>query len=853
MIQKDRPGDQIIKNKDVSQPYGLADAETELAEAVLRLKNSNNAKAAELFKNTADSLLAKGDYLFFRDWLRATAEFFSLPWEVLWNWVIFSPAVQGILQGEAFLTWGGFCGALYRYNVDACLKVIKNSPGILPEVDEKKRSLLLLYCSELLNVSWPGSLALFEYMPAVARYLKGREISEWYNEGLILSRLDTRLGEVYFKSGGIWPGTSFDLFESWVSWGKQISEENVESGIAYFSSLPFIINSLGEGSFKKILPKWGGWIKQLVRTDPEVAACFAKSSRDVIPKIKSAGLDLWAESILTLSGINKKAAKTLVSSSSRAFEELNVNEYLNWFHHVLIETALKDDRLCEAFALQTRESNKSLVSFRQGVSFEDVAKTLRVFALVLFDREVIIKSSALLPKELTGQALFATSDGKRIYLPKFINIYQAAEDNLLLYKELLIHEMAHLTEDSYQIDEAQLTELARDFNLESNNVATLNLHTYFSQFENYDLIRDLFELIEDARAEKAFFRKYPALENEFKSAGEQQEDSENGASGHLLRLISDLAGFPDRRTVEKSGQSVFFVDTLADLSNGGYSARDSLLLATRWYLQLKNHTGFKTYKSYQRPLHRGRLCPVLLAVTREVEKEYSRMGNFNKTIFSRAASGSGGQDKVTEELTRLITGFLKEEESTFKAIADYDEWDCALSGYRPDWARVREIALKPSTASFVQGTLSQYYGLVSSLKRYFAMLRPDRLRRFPGQEDGDQEDLDAMVEAWVEKKRGVAVSGGFYIRRDKRVRDVAVAFLLDLSNSTDQKLSSGKTILDVEKESVVIMAEALEALGDRYSIYGFNSEGKERVNFYIVKEFYEDYSLEVKQRFGGLK
>jgi nitric oxide reductase activation protein len=48
------------------------------------------------------------------------------------------------------------------------------------------------------------------------------------------------------------------------------------------------------------------------------------------------------------------------------------------------------------------------------------------------------------------------------------------------------------------------------------------------------------------------------------------------------------------------------------------------------------------------------------------------------------------------------------------------------------------------------------------------------------------------------------------------------------------------------------MSEALEAVGDVYSINGFTSEGRRNVKFYVVKDFDEKYSDEVKRRIGGI-
>lgn len=42
-------------------------------------------------------------------------------------------------------------------------------------------------------------------------------------------------------------------------------------------------------------------------------------------------------------------------------------------------------------------------------------------------------------------------------------------------------------------------------------------------------------------------------------------------------------------------------------------------------------------------------------------------------------------------------------------------------------------------------------------------------------------------------------------------------------------------------------------MGDKYGIYGFTSDGRDKINFYVVKDFEEQYTTEVKQRFGGLQ
>jgi len=52
----------------------------------------------------------------------------------------------------------------------------------------------------------------------------------------------------------------------------------------------------------------------------------------------------------------------------------------------------------------------------------------------------------------------------------------------------------------------------------------------------------------------------------------------------------------------------------------------------------------------------------------------------------------------------------------------------------------------------------------------------------------------------------------------------------------------------MEKESMVLLINALEAIGDTYGIYGFSGYGRENVEFYTVKDLQEGFSDKVKRR-----
>ena len=47
----------------------------------------------------------------------------------------------------------------------------------------------------------------------------------------------------------------------------------------------------------------------------------------------------------------------------------------------------------------------------------------------------------------------------------------------------------------------------------------------------------------------------------------------------------------------------------------------------------------------------------------------------------------------------------------------------------------------------------------------------------------------------------------------------------------------GRRVLDVAKESVAVMCDALELLGDRHAVYGFSGEGRHHVDVHVAKDF----------------
>jgi nitric oxide reductase activation protein len=207
---------------------------------------------------------------------------------------------------------------------------------------------------------------------------------------------------------------------------------------------------------------------------------------------------------------------------------------------------------------------------------------------------------------------------------------------------------------------------------------------------------------------------------------------------------------------------------------------------------------------------------------------------------------------------------------------EYDEWDFRVNDYRPDWCRVGERIGAEGELDFYEETLRRHHGLVVETRRQFEMMRPESFRRLKRLEDGHEIDLDQAIEFHADKKAGAGPLARFYARRNKINRDVAVAFLLDMSGSTSEEIlppaavpftprepgirqasvesaEGEKRIIDIERESTVLVVEALEAIGDAYGIYGFSGHGRENVEFHVIKDLDESFDDSVRRRIDKIE
>jgi nitric oxide reductase NorD protein len=181
----------------------------------------------------------------------------------------------------------------------------------------------------------------------------------------------------------------------------------------------------------------------------------------------------------------------------------------------------------------------------------------------------------------------------------------------------------------------------------------------------------------------------------------------------------------------------------------------------------------------------------------------------------------------------------------------YPEWDYRMHQYVRPGAIVRQPQASLGDAAWVTSALQRHGRLVRRVRTRFERLRPRPVRLFR-QVDGAEIDVAAFVTAAADRRAGVTPDGRVYVARRPARRELSVALLLDVSASTDAWVSSNRRIVDVAKEAMLIVCEALDALGDRYGLFAFSGEGQQDVSVLPLKPCDEESGIQSRRRIAAL-
>jgi len=675
------------------------------------------------------------------------------------------------------------------------------------------------------------------------------------------------------------------VFEDWCSILVKVAAHGNAVTIAFLRSTPKFVKQIGaiklegapDGSIKTAA------IKRVLRLTQEIA------------------------------GTDGESALAAFRSSAFALRKVSLDQYEQW-----IETGLKklEDESPKArrsyFALETRQSNDLLMRMRTGLLLESVQPVLRMYIEALTGREVEIAPLSAMPQESR------IGDGKTIYLPASVAEFDTDEMDFRLFKVLAAYgagqiEFGTFAKDSDEL-KAAFTDLASIYSGTADQADAFSLAGYIEDVKQGETalsdaeIRDEIRRRQNSLPKNSDYKAVLSIFPEPRLARKIFTTMENARIDSRLRhayrgLRKDLDLM--RETLRKNRPFIFDLpmhqvpfELLFQITLCGGATDD----ARSFYGQIVSE--IETVVESNLAVERSTVADSLFATSRiyslfqNISPENSQEAESDSTeeksdfAYSENSQEAAAEDQATREqrpkelqdLSDLFNAWnsmddegepddisgseawthaeMPEQplESGEEAFA-YDEWDRELNDYRVGWSRVIEKRVKQGDRGFVELARSRYRGVISSIRHQFQLMKPENLTKINRELDGEDYDLNALVDFVIDRRADGRQSENIYTKRLRKQRDVAVSLLLDQSSSTARTITRnplqpytypGRRIIEIEKEGLVLMSEALEAVGDVYSINGFTSEGRRNVKFYVVKDFDEKYSDEVEKRIGGI-
>ncbi|MGC1503871.1 MAG: VWA domain-containing protein [Sulfitobacter sp.] len=177
----------------------------------------------------------------------------------------------------------------------------------------------------------------------------------------------------------------------------------------------------------------------------------------------------------------------------------------------------------------------------------------------------------------------------------------------------------------------------------------------------------------------------------------------------------------------------------------------------------------------------------------------------------------------------------------------YPEWNHRSRSYMDGHCRVLDAPAVVDRANpFIPDAAR-----IREVRRQFETLRPRRVLR-PRQIDGSELDLDAVITTQADLAATGDGSDRIWQSARQIDRDLAVAFLIDTSRSTEAAVGD-TSVIDVAREALAALAGGIDAAGDQLGIWGFSSLRRDRVFLTRCKGFETEMSPETTANICALR
>ncbi|WP_235856178.1 nitric oxide reductase activation protein NorD [Methanolobus halotolerans] len=661
-----------------------------------------------------------------------------------------------------------------------------------------------------------------------------------------------------------------EKFDEWMHIGEDISKESRAFGIAYYKNLLSALEKSSSTYHGDLLRT----ARMLLDKDWMLAGVFFENLPDAAENTGPEGIRKWAGTGIKIFDQNKDLSIDYFSYSAPLLKDLEVSELEEWALNGIDIFEENPSLGRPYFSLRSKNSKEFIEGLKGSAALNQIVSILRYYALGLTGVNFNILSRRMLQMEEELNGINPVIAGRTIYLAPRICKYSGFEDNFRIYKLSIMHEVGHIQFSSHKIELERASGLMADIR---RRYTTIKKRTYLSglqpegivgiaeiiaMFPNQTLAGTILGILEDARVEYRIMEHYRGVRLDLERIRYQMLQSRPAPAGDIEEFMESLlwisTGNEPVYNICK-GTKVFLDQVRTLLKDRIFHERSSILdsldTTFRIYIMLDDQIGPLSQKEYD----------VLKNIDyRGVDiGAYGKKGplspsSYENTVRNFIPKGevepTEEKEKTQEEKVKLQSTYAADKNWKILGSYMYEEWDALLNDYKADWCTVNEIEPSGISSDYYKDASERYRNEIALIQRIFSRMKPEAFRRMKEQIDGTEIDIDAFVDVLIQKKCGINPDDRLYLRWDKHERDVATLFLIDVSYSTHKMVGyEGKSIMDVEKDSLIIMIQALESIGDKYAIYAFSGQTRDDVEYFAIKEFDDELSDNVERRISLLE
>ena len=532
----------------------------------------------------------------------------------------------------------------------------------------------------------------------------------------------------------------------------------------------------------------------------------------------------WLATMEMFSELAPESVRPLADRIDFILSRLDVDGFRTWTLAGIRSAAGDPEFRASYFGLEDESALRVFEQASSDVLFVDVERRMMAFVMALWGLRPSIRTAAIRPGQPAPRR--SAFDGSIIRIPEAYSGLHG-RDAIAHYRAVISHIGAHavFTRQKFPIGTLKPIQIA------------------------------LVSLVEDARVETLAAREYPGLRRLWARYHVAKPGTALTAELLMPRLARALID-PDYKDDDPwvSRGRAMFLDHRNALDNPSISREIGGLLGNdigqmRIQFNAKTYVVEPSYRDDNSGLWEHEELPPEQAESAETVLDSVRIEK-REDKEQRQKSENSDDGQPANRAARLSVV----DEDVGVPVARYPEWDYVMAGERAEWATLVEFRPRLAPIEAARSLVEDHPGIaarIAKLVKNAKISRPERLRR---QAQGDRLDLDACIRTSIDHRIGVRPDARVYESRVMRSRDLSVLVLLDISESTRDRIrDTTTTVISVERIAVALLAEAMAGLDDPFAIHAFCSDGRENVRFYRVKDFTDPYDFLARRRLAGLR